>query len=55
MYIAQNKSILATIKVQTQKKQADRKVLVDSGATECFINPKVVIQLGIKTKQLKFP
>ena len=30
-------------------------MLVDSGATECFINPKAVIQLGIKTKQLKFP
>ena len=55
VYLAQNKSVLVKIMVRTQKKQADKKVLVDSGATECFINPKAVIQLGVKTKQLKFP
>ena len=55
VYLARNKSILAKIMVRTRKKRADREALVDSGANECFINPKTVKQLGVKTKQLKFP
>jgi len=41
--------------LRTRKKRVDQKALLDSGATECFIHPQVVAQLGIKTRKLTAP
>jgi hypothetical protein len=55
MYIARNHAIQVPFQLRTRKKRADRKALLDSGATECFIHPRMVRQLGLKTKDLSKP
>jgi predicted aspartyl protease len=55
MYIARNHAIEVPFQLRTRKKRADRKALLDSGATECFIHPRMVRQLGLKTKDLSKP
>jgi hypothetical protein len=55
MYIARNHAIQVPFQLRTRKKRADRKALLDSGATECFIHPWMVQQLGLKTKNLAKP
>jgi predicted aspartyl protease len=55
MYIARNHAIQVPFQLRTQKKQANRKALLDSGATECFIHPQMVQQLGLRTKKLQKP
>jgi len=41
--------------LRTRKRRVDQKVLLDSRATECFINPCAVKSLGIKTRKLQVP
>ena len=41
--------------LRTSKKRIDQKALLDSGATECFINSRTVRKLGIKTRKLASP
>jgi predicted aspartyl protease len=55
MYIARNHAIQVPFQLQTQKKRANKKALLDSGATECFIHPRMVQQLRLKTKNLQKP
>jgi hypothetical protein len=55
MYIARNHAIQVPFQLQTCKKRADRKALLDSRATECFVHPQMVQQLGLKTKNLQKP
>ena len=41
--------------LRTRERRVDQKALLDSGATECFINPHAVKSLGIKTRKLQVP
>jgi len=41
--------------LRTRKKRVDQKVLLDSGATECFIHHNTVRRLGIATRKLQIP
>src|SRR5260221_1237636 len=55
VYRSKNKAIYAPFMLQTSNKRVDRKALVDSGATECFINPRTVEELGITPRKLHTP
>jgi hypothetical protein len=55
VYIARRKSIKVNLLLHTDQKQAIKKALLDSGATECFIHPKVVKQLKLQTVKLPKP
>jgi len=52
MYIARKHAIQVPFQLRTRKKQVDRKALLDSGATECFIHPHAVKQLKLATRTL---
>jgi len=49
MYIARKHAIQVPFQLRTRRKQVDRKALLDSGATECFIHPHAVKQLKLTT------
>src|SRR5260221_147314 len=55
VYRSKNKAIYAPFALRTSNKRVDRKALVDSGATECFVSPQVVQELGMKTRRLHTP
>src|SRR5260221_12504690 len=55
MYIARNRAIQVPFKLRTREKRVDQKALLDSGATECFINPRTVQWLQLPTKKLLKP
>jgi gag-polyprotein putative aspartyl protease len=55
VYIARRKSIKVNLLLHMDQKQAIKKALLDSGATECFIHPKVVKQLKLQTVKLPKP
>src|SRR5260221_3485848 len=55
MYIAKNRAIQVPFKLHTREKRVDQKALLDSGATECFINPRAVQRLQLPTKKLLKP
>ena len=55
MYIARNHAIQVPFQLKTRTKRADQKALLDSGATENFIHPRVVQRLQLKTKKLVKP
>ena len=55
MYIAQNHAIKVPFQLQTSQKRVDQKALLDSGATECFIHPRVVAQLQLTKWKLEKP
>src|SRR5258708_9195657 len=55
VYQSKNKAIYAPFALRTSNKRADRKALLDSGATECFVSPRVVQELGMKTHKLHTP
>ena len=50
MYIARKHAIQVPFQLRTRRKQVDRKALLDSGATECFIHPCAVKQLKLATQ-----
>jgi len=52
MYIARKYAIQVPFQLRTRRKQVDRKALLDSGATECFIHPHAVKQLKLTTQTL---
>jgi len=52
MYIARKHAIQVPFQLQTRRKQVDRKALLDSGATECFIHPCAIKQLKLTTRML---
>ena len=41
--------------LRTRKKRVDQKALLDSGATECFIHPRMINHLALKTRKLQVP
>ena len=55
VYIARRKSIKINLLLHTDQKRAIKKALLDSGATECFIHPKVVKQLNLRSIKLPKP
>jgi len=55
VYRSKNKVIYVPFALRTKERRVDQKALLDSGATECFIHPRKVKQLGIKTKKLQTP
>jgi hypothetical protein len=55
MYVSRRKSIKISLLLHAKRKQAIRKALLDSGAMECFIHPKVVEQLHLRKVKLPKP
>ena len=55
MYIAQNHAIKVLFQLQTSWKRVDQKALLDSGAMECFIHPRVVARLQLTKQKLEKP
>jgi hypothetical protein len=52
VYIARNKSILVPISLETEGRKANQQALLDSGATEKSLHPKLIEQTGLKTRIL---
>ncbi len=55
VYQSKNKAIYVPFALTTSKRRVNRKALLDSGATECFINQRTVHELGIKPRTLHTP
>jgi hypothetical protein len=55
VYVAKKKSIHTSLLLHTGSKRAMKKALLNTGATENFIHPRVVKQLSLKTKKLSKP
>jgi len=55
VYIARNKSIKTQVLLFTDCGQAEEKALLDSGATENFIYPKLVLKHKLKKNSLSKP
>ena len=53
MYIAWKHAIQVPFQLRTRRKRVDRKALLDSGATECFIHPRAITQLKLITQTLQ--
>jgi RNase H-like domain found in reverse transcriptase/Reverse transcriptase (RNA-dependent DNA polymerase)/Integrase zinc binding domain/Chromo (CHRromatin Organisation MOdifier) domain/Aspartyl protease len=55
LYVARNKAIKASISINTEQGAVQKKALLDSGATKCFVHPSLVKELKILTTKLKKP
>jgi len=55
VYIARNKSIKTQVLLFTDCGQAEEEALLDSGATENFIHPKLVLKHKLKKEPLSKP
>ena len=55
VYIMRYRSMRVPVSARTVYSKADIRALVDSGATDNFINPKFVKRLGLGTKALEKP
>src|SRR5260221_2509225 len=55
VYRSKNKAIYVPFAFRTSNRRVDRKALLDSGATECFVNPRTARELGIETRKLRTP
>ncbi len=53
--MAQNKAIKASISLYTKKERATKKALLDSGATESFIHPRLIKEAKLKKNPLVKP
>ena len=53
MYIAWTHAIKVPFQLRTSQKRVNQKVLLDSGATECFIHPRVVAWLQLTKRKLE--
>jgi predicted aspartyl protease len=53
--MARNKYIKTGFLIYTSRKQAENHALLDTGATECFIHPRLVHKLGLKERPLRRP
>jgi hypothetical protein len=55
VYVSRRKSIKINLLLHAERKQAIQKALLNSGATECFIHPRVVKQLQLQKTKLQKP
>jgi hypothetical protein len=55
VYIAKNKSIKIPVLLYTKSDEAEKQALLDSGATECFIHPRMTREMNLPTYELKKP
>jgi hypothetical protein len=55
VYISRKRSIKINLLLHTEQKRAIKKALLNSGATECFIHPKIVKQLQLIKVKLPKP
>jgi len=55
LYVKRNQSIKAKTFLYTELERVEESALLDSGATECFINPSLVKKHSIKTMELAKP
>ena len=53
MYLARYRSMKIPISFRTAYARADKQILVDSGATNNFINPQLVKRLALRTQKLE--
>jgi predicted aspartyl protease len=53
--MARNKYIKTGFLIHTSRKRAENHALLDTGATECFIHPRLVNKLGLKERPLRRP
>jgi len=53
--VARNKAIKASISLYTKKERATKKALLDSGATESFIHPRLIKEAKLKKNPLTKP
>jgi len=55
VYVAKRRSIQVAVQLYTQSRRVKVNALLDCGATENFIHPRLVKKLKLKTKLLKKP
>ena len=55
VYITRYRSMKVPVSFRTSHAMTDKKILVDSGATNNFIHPRLVKRLGLGTNQLEKP
>jgi predicted aspartyl protease len=55
VYVARKKCIHVSLLLHARPKQAIKKALLDTGATKNFVHPRIMKQLGLKTKKLAQP
>ena len=52
VYLTQYRSMRIPVSFRTAYARADKQILVDSGATDNFIHPRLIRQLGLGTQHL---
>ena len=55
MYLARYQSMKIPVSFQTAYARADKQILVDSGATDNFIHPRLIRRLVLGTQKLEHP
>jgi hypothetical protein len=55
VYIAKRKAVKAKVRLYTENEEADNWALLDSGATECFIHPRMIEKHQLPRTPLKHP
>ena len=55
VYVAKQRSIQVAVQLYTQFRRVKVNALLDYGATENFINPRLVKQMKLTTRTLKKP
>ncbi len=53
--MARNKAIKASVSLYTKKERATKRALLDSGATESFIHPRLIKEAKLKRNPLTKP
>jgi hypothetical protein len=52
IYIARNQAIKTPVTIQMTEQRATQKALLDSGATESFLYPRIIEELKLSTHAL---
>ncbi len=55
VYVSRNHAIKTPVMIQTSQERVTRKALLDSGATESFIHPRLAKKLALFTYPLEKP
>jgi hypothetical protein len=55
VYLTRYRSMKIPVSFRTSKAMADKSILVDSGATDNFIDPRLIKRLGLGTQALERP
>ncbi len=55
VYVSRNRAIKTPVTIQTLQERVTKKALLDSGATESFIHPRIVEKLSLSTYSLERP